>query len=158
MTKVMISQPMRGKTNEEIKKEREGLIFAIENTGGEYLDSVLDISEERTPLFYLSKSIEYLDEADVIYFMPGWEKSRGCKIEFECAKAYGKFIKCFDEEEMKIIKEEYEKNKGNKKTIKIKFSSLFNEKVKDEDLDEDMKKFKTDLEEMLNDFTEKRVS
>ena len=158
MTKIMISQPMRGKTNEEIKKEREALIFAIENAGGEYLDSVLDISEERTPLFYLSKSIAYLDEADVIYFMPGWEKARGCKIEFECAKAYGKFIKCVDEEEMQTIKEGYEKSKGNKKTIKIKFSSLFNEKVKDEDLDKDMKKFKTDLEEMLNDFAEKRES
>ena len=152
MSKIMISQPMKGKTKEEIKKEREALIFAIEKAGGEYLDTVLDLSEEKTPLYYLSKSIEFLDAADIIYFMPGWEKSRGCRIEFECAKAYGKFIKCFDEEEMKNLKEEYT---GNKKTIKIKFSSLFNEDD-NEELDEEMKKFKKDLEEMLNDFTEKR--
>ena len=157
MSKVMISQPMRGKTNEEIRKEREPLIFAIKDSCGEYLDTVLDLSEEKTPLYYLSKSIEFLDKADIIYFMPGWEKSRGCRIEFECARAYGKFIKCFDEEEMKTIREEYEKNKNNK-TIKIKFSSLFNDSVTEDDLDENMKKFKKDLEEMLNDFTEKRES
>lgn len=156
MTKVMISQPMRGKTNEQIKKEREDLIFAIENTGGEYLDTVLDLDENKTPLYYLSKSIDYLDKADIIYFMPGWEKSRGCRIEFECAKQYNKFIKCFDEEEMQSMKDVFETNKDEKKTIRIKFSSLFDDK--DDDLDEDIKKFKKDLEEMLNDFTEKRES
>ena len=155
--KIMISQPMRGKTNEQIKKERKCLIDAIEASDGEYLDTVFDNVEDGTPLYYLSKSIKYLDEADVIWFMPGWEKSRGCRIEFECAKEYGKNIKCITEEEyktMKMISELELKGSSDegKKTIKVKIKSNFDE----EDLDETMKKFKTDLEEMLNDFTEKR--
>lgn len=147
--KIMISQPMNGKTNEEIKKEREMIVKGIEASGAEYLDTVLDLSEEKTPLHYLSKSIEYLDKADVVYFMPGWENSRGCRIEFECAKEYGKYIKC-------ITKEEYEKisnvSKDIKK-IKIKLKSCFDESIDEKELEENIKKFKTDLEEMLNDLT-----
>ncbi len=161
--KIMISQPMRGKTNEQIKKERKCLIDAIEASAGKYLDTIFDNVKDGTPLHYLSKSIEYLDEADVIWFMPGWEKSRGCRIEFECAKEYGKNIKCITEEEYKELKmiSELELSGSSdegKKTIKVKIKSNFDESVKEEDLDEAMKKFKTDLEEMLNDFTEKRES
>lgn len=45
-----------------------------------------------------------------------------------------------------------------KKTVKINITSHFDEKVNDEDLDLDseIEKFRKDLEEMLNDFTEKR--
>ncbi len=159
--KIMISQPMRGKTNEEIKKERECVIKAIEASDGEYLDTVFDNVEEGTPLSYLSKSIDYLDAADVIYFMPGWEKSRGCRIEFECAKAYGKFIKCLTDEEFEIMKkfsQLTDSSDDGKKTIKIKLKSHFDKKLDEDDfnLDSDIEKFKKDLEEMLNDFTEKR--
>ena len=41
-------------------------------------------------IYYLSKSIEFIGKADVIYFMKGWEKARGCKIEHEVAAEYGK--------------------------------------------------------------------
>ena len=27
-------------------------------------------------------------EADAVLLLPNWEKGRGCKIEYECAKAY----------------------------------------------------------------------
>ena len=157
--KIMISQPMRGKTNEQIKKERECVIKAIETSDGEYLDTVFDSVENGTPLSYLSKSIEYLDKADIIYFMPGWEKSRGCRIEFECAKEYGKVIKCLTDEEYKIINEISQLNDSSdegKKTIKVKIKSHFDEEVNKDNLDSDIEKFRKDLEEMLNDFTEKR--
>lgn len=44
----------------------------------------------------------------------------------------------------------------NKKTIKIEIKSHFDEEVNEDDLDSDIEKFRKDLEEMLNDFTEKR--
>lgn len=90
--KIMISQPMRGKTNEQIRAERAELILKLEAEGHEVIDTVLDISENKSPLFYLSKSIELLDKADAVVFMPGWQQARGCRIEETCAKEYRKFL------------------------------------------------------------------
>lgn len=39
-------------------------------------------------LFKLGKSIELLSKADIIYFCKGWNKARGCKIEYMCASDY----------------------------------------------------------------------
>ena len=90
--KIMISQPMRGKTNEQIRTERTELILKLEAEGHEVIDTVLDISENKSPIFYLAKSIELLDKADAVVFMPGWQQARGCRIEEICAKEYGKFL------------------------------------------------------------------
>lgn len=94
MRKIMISQPMKGKTNEQIKKEREQLVKEIENNGDIVLDTVFDIEPEDVvaPIYCLSKSIEYLAQADAVFFMKGWEKARGCKIEHEVAIEYGKDV------------------------------------------------------------------
>lgn len=88
--KVMISQPMNGLTDEEIKAVREEVIKVI-NPEWKVLNTLFDV-EFDNPIYYLAKSIEKLAEADVVIFVPGWEKARGCKIEYEIAKAYGKFI------------------------------------------------------------------
>lgn len=90
--KIMISQPMRGKTNEQIREERTKLILKLESEGHEVIDTVLDISENKSPIFYLAKSIELLDKADAVVFMPGWQQARGCKIEHEVAVEYGKQV------------------------------------------------------------------
>ena len=96
--KVFISQPMNGKSEEEILEERKYAIadakrrFSWFGDDVEIIDSYL---EDYNPtggciaLKYLAKSIELLADADVAYFMKGWKDARGCKIEFECAKAYG---------------------------------------------------------------------
>lgn len=88
--KVMISQPMNGLTDEEIKAVREEVIKVI-NPEWKVLNTLFDV-EFDNPIYYLAKSIEKLAEADVVIFVPGWENARGCKIEYEIAKAYGKFI------------------------------------------------------------------
>lgn len=41
------------------------------------------------PLWFLGKSLELLSTADCVYFAPGWENYRGCKIEHLCAEQYG---------------------------------------------------------------------
>ena len=91
--KIMISQPMRGKTNEQIGEEREELVKRLQEEGHEVIDTVLDISENKSPIYYLSKSIELLDKADGVVFMKGWQEARGCRIEHQVAVDYGKFIK-----------------------------------------------------------------
>ena len=42
---------------------------------------------------YLGADIEFIvDEADAILLCPGWEKSKGCRVEKAAAEAYGKEI------------------------------------------------------------------
>ena len=91
--KIMISQPMRGKTEEQIRTERAEIVKKLEEQGHEIIDTVLDLSEGKTPVHYLAKSIELLAEADAVVFMKGWECARGCRIEHTIAQEYGKFIK-----------------------------------------------------------------
>lgn len=92
MKKLFISQPMRGKTDEEILKERE---LAI-NTAKAYLDDDVEVIDsffkdapvDAKPLWFLGESIKLLAEADVAYFADGWEEARGCVVEHQCALAY----------------------------------------------------------------------
>ena len=40
-------------------------------------------------IYWLSQSLQKLAMADVIWLCEGWEDSKGCKIELECAIKYG---------------------------------------------------------------------
>ena len=88
--KVFISQPMNGRTNEEILAEREYL----ENYVKSQFDDV-EIADsyfkgfEGKPLAALAKSLEALSECDAAIFASGWRKARGCRIERICCTAYG---------------------------------------------------------------------
>ena len=94
--KIMISQPMNGKTTEEILNERKEIVETLEKEGHEVVNTVF---AEETPkncdiaLYYLSKSIEAMSKVDAVVFMEGWLKARGCRIEHDIAREYGKFIK-----------------------------------------------------------------
>lgn len=92
--KVMISQPMRGKTNEQIREERAELVKRIEEEGDIVLDTVFDEAPKNVDeaVWFLAESIKFLASADKIVFMKGWEKARGCKIEHEVAVQYDKEI------------------------------------------------------------------
>lgn len=92
--KVFISQPMNGKSNEEIEKERERAIEDIkeefDTDDVEILDSYFkDAPHEAKPLWFLGSALRILSSADVAYFCSGWDQARGCKIEHECAVQYG---------------------------------------------------------------------
>lgn len=91
MKKLFISQPMRGKSDEEILMEREKMISLVkENVDDvEVLDTFFQGYDGKNPLFFLSKSIEFLSQADIAIFAPGWENYRGCRIENICCKEYG---------------------------------------------------------------------
>lgn len=92
MKKLFISQPMKDKTNEEIKAERERIIKEVTDKFGEVevIDSFFENApHDARPLWFLGKSLELLSTADVAYFAKDWEKYRGCKIEHTCAIEYG---------------------------------------------------------------------
>lgn len=105
MKKLFISQPMRGKSNEEILAER-GLAIA---TAKEYLNEDIEVIEsffqdepgvKNKPLFFLGISLELLSDADVAYFAPGWQDARGCRVERTCAEEYGiAIVDCPSKEE-----------------------------------------------------------
>lgn len=93
MKKLFISQPMKGKTNEEIEAERAKAVEeakTVLNDDVEVIDSFFkDASVDARPLWFLGKSIELLSVADAAYFAKDWDKYRGCKIEHSCAVEYG---------------------------------------------------------------------
>lgn len=91
--KIMISQPMNSKSEEQIRNERENIIKQIKENGDEYVDTI--IAEEppkdsNTAMWYLAKSIEIMSKVDIVYFMRGWENARGCIIENKICQDYGK--------------------------------------------------------------------
>ena len=84
---------MKGKTDEEILKEREKAIESakkILEEDVEVIDSFFrSAPSDARPLWFLGKSLELLSTADIAYFAKGWEEARGCKIENLCAIEYG---------------------------------------------------------------------
>lgn len=100
MTKAMISQPMAGKTDEQIAATREKAIADLEAMGYEVVNTLFSdewysdaAMKERgvvqVPLCYLAKSLENMSLCHAAYFAKGWEKARGCRIEHDAAVAYG---------------------------------------------------------------------
>ena len=91
--RLFISQPMRGKTDEQILDERNYAINRAKKILGddiEVIDSFFkDAPVTASPLWFLGKSLEALAGADIVYFCEGWDTARGCKIEQQCAVEYG---------------------------------------------------------------------
>lgn len=97
MKKLFISQPMRGKSDDEILAVREQAIMSAENLLGEPVEVIESFFQDRkepddvkrSGVYWLGKSLELLSTADVVYFAKDWEEARGCKIENTCAIEYG---------------------------------------------------------------------
>lgn len=98
--KAMLSQPMVGKTEQEIVETRERAISALTEKGYEIVNTLFtdewyskEAMEARgvanIPLCFLAKSLENMSLCHAAYFCKGWEQARGCRIEHEAAKAYG---------------------------------------------------------------------
>ena len=103
--KAMLSQPMAGKTNEEIIATRERAIAVLKERGYEIIntlftdewysqESMKKRGVENRPLCFLAKSLENMSLCHAAYFCKGWEEARGCRLEHEAAKAYGLEIIC----------------------------------------------------------------
>ena len=102
--KVFISQPMKDKTNDYIKKERCAAIkWAKRKLGDDievidsfFIDSFFENAPHNArPLWFLGKSFELLSGADVALFIGEWEKYCGGKMEHAACEAYGIKTLCF---------------------------------------------------------------
>ena len=93
MKKLFISQPMNGKSDEEILRQREKAIEEAKKALGEdveVIESFVQVAPaDARPLGCLGKSLELLSTADIAYLAQGWEEARGCRIEHECTVEYG---------------------------------------------------------------------
>ena len=92
---LMISQPMKGKTEQEIREERKELVRYLEEEGNTVIDTIIsneNPDDDNLAIHYLALAINYMAKVDGVVFMKGWEKSRGCKIEHSVAVDYGKKV------------------------------------------------------------------
>lgn len=98
--KVMLSQPMNGKSDEEIIATREKAIAILTEMGYDVINTLFtdewysqksmeDRGVVQIPLCFLAKSLENMSLCHAVYFCKGWENARGCKIEHDAAVAYG---------------------------------------------------------------------
>lgn len=98
--KAMLSQPMAGKSDDEIIATREKAIKALEAQGYEIVNTLFtdewynrENMEKRgvvqIPLCFLAKSLENMSLCHAAYFCKGWERARGCRLEHDAAVAYG---------------------------------------------------------------------
>lgn len=98
--RAMISQPMAGKTDEEIKATREKAIAALKEKGYEIINTLFtdewynsEKMRERgvvqIPLCSLATSLTNMSLCHAAYFCKGWENARGCHIEHDAAVAHG---------------------------------------------------------------------
>ena len=81
LPKVMISQPMKDKTAEEILSHKKKALEFLEKNGYEVVNTYFsdewnsnDLEDRgvvNIPLFFLAKSLEKMAECDAIYFCDG---------------------------------------------------------------------------------------
>ena len=107
--KIFLSQPMNGRSLKEVMDERckvLGPIIASIKAGFdlhdhiwgddtiEIIDSIVaedppsNLEDDQIGIWYLSKSIEKMVDADFAIFFPGWNTARGCRIEELVANQY----------------------------------------------------------------------
>lgn len=108
---IFISQPMTGKSEEEILATRQKAIDRIHRLASKdgeqvnIIDSYIDDATRNEfqgrmgdainwDIYWLSQSLQKLAMADTIWLCEGWECSKGCNIEFACAIQYRLGIMC----------------------------------------------------------------
>ena len=93
MKKIYISQPMRGRSTDDIIAERKALVadaaVALQTDEVEVLDTYLNGYTNKPPLRLLALALEKMADADAVIFAPGWRDARGCRVEHLAASEYG---------------------------------------------------------------------
>lgn len=99
--KVMISMPMNGRNEEEVKEQKKKIkeAFAklhIEVVNNIFLENPRQGEYNNEALYYMAKSIDVMGKVDAVYFVKDWASARGCRIERQIAEAYGVKILNYD--------------------------------------------------------------
>ena len=95
MKKLFISCPMKGRTEENIKKSMEKMHKMAEIIFDQELEVIPTYIEDNPPennnqsVWYLGKSIQLLAEADFFIGIDYSNYFKGCEIENSVARSYG---------------------------------------------------------------------
>lgn len=101
MKKVMISQPMNGKTLEQIIMARGHASCCVKDRKDvEFIDTIYSDDNNRMgvkyaesckhpDLAYLALSLLDMADCDTVVFAKGYESARGCQVEHLAAEKYG---------------------------------------------------------------------
>lgn len=98
---IVISQPMRGMSPEQVKAVRKEAEKDVISMGFKPYENVYDesFSEQAVPenckhpgILAMAGALERLSQAEALYLAPGWSSARGCRIEYEVALSFGMAI------------------------------------------------------------------
>ena len=90
--KVMISQPMKNREEDDILAERKVIIEKLKNMHIDVIDTFYkdEIPEDyNVGVYFLGKSIQDMAKVDALFMCEGWRAARGCRIERQVAQDYG---------------------------------------------------------------------
>lgn len=96
--RAMISQPMRGFTDEQIEAVRAKAKEYLELHGYEVVDTFFQDqwkketnfpSDNHKAVWFMAKVIEKMATVDAVYFCDKWQSARGCRVEHYIAEQYG---------------------------------------------------------------------
>lgn len=91
--KVMISLPMNGKNDDEVRARMAYLKNEFAKLHIEVVDSFItdEIEGSNYPgVYYLGRTLmKFMHNVDAVYFDDGWIEARGCRIENAVCQEYG---------------------------------------------------------------------
>jgi hypothetical protein len=85
---------MNGLTEDEVMDIRNKALAELQEFYPEESIELIDnyhhenVPEGAGRLWHLGTSIRMMEDADGVYFCGGWEKAKGCGIEFEVCRLY----------------------------------------------------------------------
>lgn len=101
--KIYISLPITGRDFEDVEADS---IFAsgVIQSKGHTPVSPFEVSPDHDATYaeHIGTDITALLVCEAVLFLPGWQKSKGCRLEYEAAVIYGKEM-YFDLDEIKNI-------------------------------------------------------
>jgi len=98
MVRVFVSQPMKNKSEERIRDERQRITDKLNDRFVGQAEIINKFnpaaytcmaSQKNAPLAALGQSLILMSTADVVFFARGWKEARGCRIENQAAIEYG---------------------------------------------------------------------
>lgn len=91
--KVMISLPMNGRSDDEVRARMSYLKKEFAKLHIEVVDSFItdEIEGSNYPgVYYLGRTLmKFMHNVDAVYFDDGWFEARGCRIENAICQEYG---------------------------------------------------------------------
>ena len=95
MKKLFVSIPMKGRSEEEIRKSIAKMKNIVEAYEGEEVELIDSYVKDNPPennnqaLWYLGESLKKLSEADIMVTIDDRYSWNGCVVEYEAACRYG---------------------------------------------------------------------